>query len=141
MKVDHVIQRTRFDFDSDWFRAHITIIAQTVENRHTSCEILSMPKLKSYGEHKASGGELLVFHCPGCKYDHAINVNGREGYHPQWTWNGSLDTPTFSPSLLVNQHSAPHRCHSFIKDGRVEFLSDCHHELRGQTVEMPEYED
>ena len=29
-------------------------------------------------------------------------------------------------------------CHSFITDGRIQFLGDCTHELKGQTVELPE---
>jgi hypothetical protein len=31
-------------------------------------------------------------------------------------------------------------CHSFVRDGRIEFLSDCTHSLAGQTVELPEIE-
>jgi hypothetical protein len=35
-----------------------------------------------------------------------------------------------------------HRCHSFITDGKIEFLSDCTHSLAGQTVELkPVLED
>ncbi|WP_019573378.1 DUF6527 family protein [Curvibacter lanceolatus] len=29
------------------------------------------------------------------------------------------------------------RCHSFVTDGRIQFLSDCTHELAGQTVDLP----
>jgi hypothetical protein len=29
-------------------------------------------------------------------------------------------------------------CHSFVRDGRIEFLSDSTHHLSGQTVELPE---
>jgi hypothetical protein len=57
-----------------------------------------------------------------------------------WTWNGSLDKPTFTPSLLCNQDSPESRCHSFVTDGKIQFLSDCHHELAGQTVELPDWE-
>lgn len=84
------------------------------------------------------GGKLYAFHCPGCEYGHHFEVGGSG-----WTWNGSLDRPTFSPSLLVygaRDGSTP-RCHSFVRDGKIEFLSDCTHKLAGQTVELPDWED
>ena len=30
-------------------------------------------------------------------------------------------------------------CHSFVTDGRIEFLSDCTHKLAGQTVDLPTF--
>jgi hypothetical protein len=30
------------------------------------------------------------------------------------------------------------RCHSFVTDGRIQFLSDSTHALAGQTVDLPE---
>lgn len=27
-------------------------------------------------------------------------------------------------------------CHSFVRNGKIEFLSDCTHELAGKTVEL-----
>lgn len=56
---------------------------------------------------------------------------------PVWTWNGDMEKPTFSPSLLCNK-GLPDQCHLFVRDGRIEYLSDCHHELRGQTVDLGE---
>jgi hypothetical protein len=45
----------------------------------------------------------LMFWCPGCEGPHHINVN------PGWTWNGDVDRPVFSPSVLVRSgHYAPH---------------------------------
>ncbi len=29
------------------------------------------------------------------------------------------------------------RCHTFITDGRIQFLGDCSHKLAGQTVDLP----
>lgn len=83
------------------------------------------------------GGKLYVFHCPGCEYGHPFEIcaNG-DG----WTWNGSLDKPTFTPSLLVAKDTPTSRCHSFVTDGRIQFLSDCHHKLAGQTVDLPDWE-
>jgi hypothetical protein len=79
------------------------------------------------------------FHCPGCGYGHSFRVNDDKS-RPQWTWNGSLDKPTFTPSLLVNNHEPASRCHSFVTDGKIQFLSDCFHALAGQTVDLPDWE-
>jgi hypothetical protein len=91
---------------------------------------------------------LLVFFCPGCKYDHPFHVppQRREprvdgSPAPLWDWNGSMEKPTFSPSLLVNGMTPEARCHSFVQEGYIQFLSDCFHELKGQTVLLPEYEE
>ncbi|MGC4033677.1 MAG: hypothetical protein QM754_18485 [Tepidisphaeraceae bacterium] len=29
-----------------------------------------------------------------------------------------------------------YRCHSFVRDGQIEFLGDCTHELAGKTVPL-----
>lgn len=81
---------------------------------------------------------LLVFLCPGCKYGHHARIKGSG---PVWGWNGSMDKPTFTPSLLVNQHYPESRCHSWVRDGMIEFLPDSFHELKGQTVPLPPAED
>ncbi|TXK52393.1 anaerobic dehydrogenase [Pontibacter qinzhouensis] len=77
-----------------------------------------------------------VFECPGCKCSHKIDS--------KWSYNGNPDKPTLSPSVLVRMDRPPHPevkiCHSFVKDGNIQFLSDCTHELAGQTVELPELE-
>lgn len=85
---------------------------------------------------------MLAFECPGCGYWHHATVNGKLNESgASWEWNGSMDTPTFSPSLLVNGSMPQHRCHSFVKDGNIQYLADCFHELAGQTVALPEWED
>jgi hypothetical protein len=50
-----------------------------------------------------------------------------------------VDRPTISPSLAVGPNTS-FRCHSFIRDGQIQFLDDCWHELKGQTVEIPDWE-
>lgn len=91
-----------------------------------------MTKLHYLG--KSGDQDVYVFHCPGCGYSHPYHV-------PRWTWNGSLDKPTFTPSLLCNSHSDKDRCHLFLKDGKIEYCNDCHHELKGQTIDMVEFEE
>lgn len=85
--------------------------------------------------HQLSPG-WLVFHCPGCRCSHSFTVAPLPG-PPLWTWNGSMDRPTFSPSLLYSESP---RCHSFVRDGRIEYLSDSEHALAGQTVDLPDWE-
>lgn len=83
------------------------------------------------------GGKMYVFHCPGCNFSHPFEVDAPNG--AGWKWNGSMDRPTFTPSLLCNQ-GTDFVCHSFVTDGKIQFLGDCHHDLKGQTVEIPAWE-
>ena len=96
-----------------------------------------MPKLK---ELKSQDGHevVYVFFCPGCKSRHPLRVKG-DG--PKWNFDGNMEAPTFSPSLLVNKDFPDSRCHLFLRSGVLEFLSDCHHDLKGQKVPLPEIED
>lgn len=178
--------------------------------------------------HKQSWGTLYWFYCPGCKGGHGFSVCN-DGSRPSWSFDGNLERPTFSPSLLVNCSSRanievgqwmpvmlgyggkradvrvpfamlserraqrnhdqslgrlrqrggmsageilcnlddvglherpcgdpvlelaevesrvkayldrlpPAVCHSFVRDGQIEFLGDCTHSLAGQTVPLP----
>lgn len=108
---------------------------------------------------------MLLFWCPGCDGAHGIKVGSGAG--PRWSWNGNAEKPTFTPSILVRgtELSAageldrkrweaagfPSRngiafdsvqtvCHSFVTDGRIQFLGDCTHALAGQTVDLPSWD-
>jgi Family of unknown function (DUF6527) len=83
---------------------------------------------------------LLVFQCPGCKCGHFFRVQGPPPA-PVWAWNGSMETPTFSPSLFIGRSNPEQQCHSFVREGKIEFLSDCWHDLKGQTVALAPVED
>lgn len=97
--------------------------------------------------HRMNGDALpaqYCFHCPGCQYSHGIAVaapNTGQGGDHVWGWNGSLDAPTFTPSILCNKDFPDRRCHSFVADGKIQFLQDCWHSLAGKTVEIPDWED
>ena len=84
----------------------------------------------------------VSFYCLGCKCDHGVWLH-KDGYAgPAWGFNGDYDQPTFAPSIKV---TAPYAgkmniCHSFVTDGMIQYLSDCTHELAGQTIELPEIE-
>ncbi len=77
----------------------------------------------------------LVFYCPGCKSHHPYRIKGRD---PVWQWNGDMEKPTITPSLLVNGTRPESRCHLFLTDGKLIFLGDCYHELKNKTVPLPE---
>ena len=109
---------------------------------------------------QATDGRLL-FWCPGCDQAHQVPVGGGSG--PRWGYNGNSHAPTFTPSILIRSgHYAPGQtegdgcyctwddkdefpdlkcsiCHSFVTDGRIQFLTDCTHDLSGQTVSLPEW--
>jgi hypothetical protein len=85
--------------------------------------------------HEQSWGAVYSFPCPGCKSNHAFHVR-IDGGHPSWTFDGDIDRPTVSPSILVTGGESDMRCHTFIKAGKIEFLSDCSHSLAGTTVVM-----
>ena len=70
--------------------------------------------------------------CEGCGYEHAISPYVHR-------FNGDFERPTFSPSLL-NNHNPAKVCHSFIVDGKIQYLGDCFHQLAGQTVELMDVE-
>lgn len=82
--------------------------------------------------HDVNTGGHMIF-CPACKHGHLFD--------DRWTFNGDYDKPTFRRSMLVNQDGKPGhpRCHSFVTDGKIEFLNDCTHEMAGQTVDLPEF--
>lgn len=88
-----------------------------------------------------NGARYLLFECPGCEesLSHGVQV---EGPGPHWDWNGDVDRPTLTPSILVRfdygEDRAQRVCHSFIRDGQIQFLSDCTHALAGKTVDLPE---
>lgn len=67
--------------------------------------------------------------CPACQMTHMVNSS--------WTFNNDLEKPTFIPSLLVTNEDI--RCHSFVTNGKIEFLNDCKHDLAGQTVELKQW--
>ena len=87
--------------------------------------------------------DMYKFYCPACKECHWVAVGPRSVWpkHLRWQFNGDLDKPTVNPSLLVTYKmpAGERRCHSFIRDGRIQYLGDCTHELRNQTVEIPDF--
>jgi len=85
----------------------------------------------------AKAGDRIYFQCPGCRTSHCINVT-------RWEFDGDVNKPTFSPSVVttwkpsIEGIKSDMRCHIFVRKGKIEFLSDCTHELAGQTVDLPD---
>jgi hypothetical protein len=107
------------------------------------------------------------FFCPGCEEMHAVSTHKVGG--DNWLFDGNLERPTFSPSILVRSgHYAKgtdtaecwcsfetrfgrptpfkcKQCHSFVRDGTIQFLTDSTHPLAGRTLPLPalppEYRD
>ena len=79
---------------------------------------------------KAENGRF-VFFCPACKCGHWFNDT--------WQFNGDYEKPTISPSILVTRPPEPYRCHSFVTDGKLKFLDDCSHNLKGQIVDLNDF--
>lgn len=105
---------------------------------------------------------VFFFHCKGCKCDHSVYTRFANSLGAKWAFNGDVDKPTISPSLLVSwtqadppitsenfdeykrnpwtQTPVKKVCHSFITDGKIQYLNDSTHEFAGQTIELPELE-
>ncbi len=91
-----------------------------------------MAKIKKWLENDYES--KYMYFCPGCKQYHVFSNKIHK-------FNEDLDKPTITPSLLCSKGSHPTACHSYITDGKIMFLSDCEHELAGQTVELPEIKE
>ena len=61
-----------------------------------------------------------------------------------WKLSGTDEAPTLRPSYLVRYNGSdagqgkapPARCHTFVTDGKIQYLGDCTHDMKGQTVPM-----
>lgn len=117
---------------------------------------------------QAQGGALM-FRCPGCNEQHLIRIG--EGFNrwsyngvpekptfvPSIRIRG-IKSPSgeeMTPEEETEYDAVFERggreaafssrfgtcCHSFVTDGRIQFLSDCTHALVGQTVDLPDWSD
>ena len=95
---------------------------------------------------KTKGSPDYMFDCPGCGSYHGVWTTEKNDRSAVWSFNGNMEKPTFSPSILVRwTRTCPEIkdmvCHSFVTDGMIQYLSDCTHKLAGQTVELPKIEN
>ena len=107
----------------------------------------------------------VKIHIPGAtgKLTLPVMLRGTREGTGNWTWNGDTEKPTLKPSVLVTRghfvqgfnaaedfcwcsYALEHpgeevsfkcvRCHTWITDGKAQFLSDCSHELAGQMLDL-----
>jgi hypothetical protein len=111
--------------------------------------------------------EGLIYWCEGCETTHSIRTKGPGA----WEWNGDVEKPVFSPSVLTKMghyaydykkekcwctfdwskypnvpRSKCQLCHTFVgcngaQPGEIIFLSDCTHELKSQVRPFPDLPD
>lgn len=117
-------------------------------------KILSRLLYQPYEDH-------LMFLCPGCQEHHTVAIENGSG--KGWQWNKDVLFPTFYPSIKVSfvkatpegekmmQDRTPlpegvdrypctdEVCHSFVKDGNIQFLEDCTHPLAGCKIPIPQH--
>ena len=76
----------------------------------------------------------IIFYCPACEMNHGINKT--------WVISKDMENPTITPSILSrtpNYKGIPdYKCHMFVKNGMIEYLSDCSHWMAGKTIKMEE---
>jgi len=102
-------------------------------------------------------GGGLMFWCPGCDGAHQVQAGAGPG--PRWGFDGDYERPTFTPSVLVRGsrpitdderrrimagetiEPEPTVCHSFVRDGQIQFLGDCTHALAGRTVPLKPFDE
>ena len=81
------------------------------------------------------------YKCPGCGYMHGFKTNEGSPGSPKWTFNGDYEKPSLTPSMNVGPKTPKSQCHHFVEEGKIRFLNDCWHSLKGQTVELPDIGD
>lgn len=67
--------------------------------------------------------------CPGCDESHAVCTRGDRAKGPLWSWNGSLDAPSLSPSVRIVLYGG---------SAGTDVRSVCH-ALAGRIVELPDW--
>jgi hypothetical protein len=101
---------------------------------------------RGYEPCDAADATHIQLHFPGPFPNRILPVmqKGTRAGTGNWTWNGDTERPTLKPSILTHAEFGEARetkvCHSYVNDGRIQFLSDCTHEYRDQTVDLLEVE-
>lgn len=89
----------------------------------------------------SEGSMKLAYLCPGCRMSHELNLGPDK---PNWQWDGNAEAPTLHPSVNINMAatvtSKSFVCHSWVRNGMIEFLNDSTHALAGKTVPLVEFD-
>lgn len=75
-----------------------------------------------------------VFWCPACGTAHEVSR--------QMAFNGDLERPTVSGSVLVHRVAkiGRRRCHAYVTAGKIAYLHDSEHAMKGKTVDIPDWD-
>ena len=77
---------------------------------------------------------------PGCQEHHGIWLDQPNTVGSQWTWNNSVESPTFSPSFVNKTHDqdgiVKSVCHMYVRDGNLVYLDDSTHSMRSKCISM-----
>ena len=89
------------------------------------------PKLWEAKHDNGSGASTFLFWCPACKAAHTYDTGGQ--HRPNWTFDGNLESPTFTPSL---RYLTGTKCHLFVTNGVIQYCGDCPHDMAGKSTPM-----
>lgn len=107
-------------------------------------------QLKAQPYRIGDGGALIAcepseathvwLHMPGPISNRLIPVilKGKRAGTGCWSWNGDTERPTLKPS--IRSRDGHHTCHTWVNDGKAQFLADCTHDLAGQTLDLLDVE-
>lgn len=95
-----------------------------------------MAKLQKLDTEK--GQPDYQFWCEGCECYHGVWTTSANSNKAIWLFNGDMVKPTFNPSILVRfpYKDKMNICHSYVKEGKIQYLSDCTHKLASKTIEL-----
>lgn len=83
---------------------------------------------------QAAGGLTYWMWCPAC--DSLVRISDA------WAWNGDVERPTFTPSLLTTTGAEDERvCHAYVTDGSWHYLPDSTHADAGRSLGMADLPD
>ncbi len=88
-----------------------------------------MEKKKIY-EANIAGKKSVFFWCRGCTTSHSFDPL-------KIKWNENNYNPTISNSIFIINRDI--KCHSVIKDGKIVYLEETEHDLRGKEIDLDEF--
>lgn len=109
--------------------------------------------MSDYGPFLRQTDQGFAHYCIGCEEMHHISH--------RWHFNQDKDFPTFNPSVKItgkqtinvngrwtgewvrdhHGHAVDLCCHYFIKNGTIQYLNDCTHRYKGQTLPLMNLKD
>lgn len=109
---------------------------------------LSLKLIRRTGYHLPSGSWTHAYWCPACEELHDFAVEQSFSNNARWSFDGNVTAPSMVPSMNItvgpyptDDESKPGRidvCHYFLRAGNIQFLGDCTHAMKGQTVPLPD---